>query len=183
VYASSKVVFGLRQAMDTVFHVEVARFGLVERLVSAVVTFIGLLLTVTVVVVLAVLPRFLDWLRIDSLSSSTVNVVLGWCIFTVLTYCSVRAIFYHVPASKQRVPWKSGGVAISTVWIVAVTGGVGLYAKYSSSFSAAVLLFGTAVVILLWMYFGLLGLLWGATVEANRQEQASVLNGRESAES
>ena len=69
------------------------------------------------------------------------------------------------------MPWTSLGAAIAAGWIVAVTAGVGAYARFSGSLGAAVLVFGTAVVILLWLYLCFLGLLWGAVIEADRQRR------------
>lgn len=169
VYASSKVVLGLRRALNTTFRVKEIRFGLVDRGVSAVATFLGLLFAVSAVVLLAVIPRVFDWLRIDTFSFTVGNAIVGWTLFALVTYVSVRVIYSHVPAERQHVPWLSRGVTVATLWIVTVTGGLGLYAKYSASFNAAVLVFGTAVVLLLWLYFCFLGLLWGATVEANQR--------------
>ena len=49
----------------------------------------------------------------------------------------------------------------------AATIGVGIYTRFSASLSAAVLVFGTAVVMLLWLYLCFVALLWGAIIEAD----------------
>ena len=46
--------------------------------------------------------------------------------------------------------------------------------SFSSTFGAAISLFGTPIVLLLWFYLCFLGLLYGAEVEAMTQRRNSV---------
>ena len=172
IYASSKVVFGLRMAMNTVFGLTESRGGLIERGVSAVITLVGLVAAVGLVILLTFVPRILGWLGITGVSTSTGSWILDWLVVALLVFASVRWLLHHAPNGGRPVPWTSAGVGAATVWIVAVTGGVGIYAALSSSLGAAVLIFGTAVVVLLWLYLCFVGLLWGAIIEADRQRAA-----------
>ena len=169
VYAASKVVFGVRMAMNTTFGVVETRGGFLERMISTLVTLIGLVAAVVVVVVLTLVPRILAWLGIDGVSLTTGSWLLDWVVVVSLVYLGVRWIMHHAPNGGRRVPWRSAGVALATVGIVGATVGVGIYARFSASLGAAVLLFGTAIVILLWLYLCFLSLLWGAVIEADRQ--------------
>ncbi len=169
VYAASKVVYGVRMALNTVFGVVEVRSGLVERAFSAVFTLVGLVICVGVVVLLTFVPRILQWLGITGITTTTGNWLLDWLVVLLLVFVGVRGIVRRGPNGGVPVPWRSLGVAAATVWIVAVTAGVGVYASFSSSLGAAVLLLGTAVVILLWLYLCFVGLLWGAIIEADRQ--------------
>jgi membrane protein len=177
IWAASKVVLGLRMAMNTTFGVIETRGGLVERAVSAVVTLVGLVLAVAVVIVLTVLPRILQWLGVDSFSLSTGTWILDWAIAIALVFLAVRWVMHHAPNGGHRVPWASLGVMVATVGILGATVGIGVYARFSSSLGAAVLLFGTAVVILLWLYLCFLALLYGATIEADRRRGGPVADG------
>jgi membrane protein len=167
IYASSKVVFGVRMAMNTVFEVEETRSGLVERGIATVITLVGLVAGVAVVVVLTILPKMLEWLGIIDVRLTTGNWVADWLIVLVITFLAVRWILHHAPNRDAAVPWTSRGAVIATLGIGGATVGVGLYARFSSSLSTAVLLFGTAVVILLWLYLCFVALLWGAIIEAD----------------
>jgi membrane protein len=169
VYASSKVVFGLRQAMNTVFGVEETRSGLVERAFSAVVTLVGLVLGVAAVILLTVVPRVLEWLGVEDVRLTTGTWALDWAIALAAVFLAVRWTLRHAPNRTQPVGWLSRGAWVGTLGIGAATVGVGIYARFSASLSAAVLVFGTAVVILLWLYLCFLALLWGAIVEADAQ--------------
>ena len=169
VYASSKVVLGLRMGMNSVFGVVETRSGLIERGISAVVTLVGLVVGVALVILLTVVPRVLDWLGLATVTTTTGSWIVDWLVILALVYLAVRWLLHHAPNGGRRVPWTSPGAILAALWIVAVTGGVGVYAHYSASLGAAVLLFGTAVVILLWIYLCFLGLLWGAVIEAAAQ--------------
>ncbi len=170
VYAASKVVYGVRMALNTVFGVVETRSGLIERAISAVFTLVGLVAAVGLVVLLTFVPRVLQWLGVTGVATSTGSWTIDWLIVLALVFLAVRGILQRGPNGGVRVPWRSPGVALATMWIVVVTGGVGMYAGFSASLGAAVLIFGTAVVILLWLYLCFVGLLWGAIIEADRQQ-------------
>jgi membrane protein len=169
VYAASKVVFGLRMAMNTTFGLVETRSGLIERAISTVVTLVGLVLGVAVVVVLTVAPRILQWLGVDDFRLSTGRWLADWLVVIVLVWLAVRWVVHHAPNRGRKVPFTSPGVALATLGIVGATVGVGVYAKFSASLGAAILLFGTAIVVMLWLYLCFLALLWGAIIEADRQ--------------
>jgi membrane protein len=169
VYAASKVVLGLRMAMNTTFGLVETRGGFIERIVSALITLVGLVAGVAIVVILTFLPRLLQWLGVEGFSLSTGSWLVDWGVGLVLVYLAVRWLMHHSPNYGQSVPWRSLGVLVATVGIVGATVGVGIYARFSASLGAAVLLFGTAIVVLLWLYLCFLALLWGAIIEADRQ--------------
>lgn len=170
VYAASRVVLGMRQALNSTFDVVETRSGLIERGIAAVATLVGLVVGVGIVILLTVLPQVLAALGVDDVRVTTGWWVADWLIVTALVFLAVKAVLHRGPNGARRVPWTSPGVALATVWIVAVTAGVGAYAAYSTTLGAAVLVFGTAVVILLWLYLCFLGVLWGGVIEHQRQQ-------------
>ena len=167
VYAASKVVFGLRLAMNSVYGVSEERSGLIERAVSAVITLIGMVAAVVLVSLLTFVPRILEWLGVTDTRFTTGNWLADWVVAAALVFLAVRWTLAHAPNVAQPVRWTSRGAWLATVGIGAASVGVGLYARYSTSLSAAVLVFGTAVVILLWLYLCFLALMWGAIIEAD----------------
>jgi membrane protein len=176
IYAASKVVYSLRMAMNDVFRVQETRSGPFERAISAIATLVGMIAAVALVIVLTIVPRVLQWVGIESVRLSTGNSVLDWVAAFALAFLLVRWTIMHSPNVRQRVPWTSLGAWVATVGIAGATVGVGIYAKYSSSLGATVLLFGTAVVILLWLYLTFVALLWGAIIEADSGRAARALN-------
>jgi membrane protein len=177
IYASSKVVLGLRMAMNTIFGVVETRGGLIERAISAIVTLVGLIAAVAIVVVLTLLPRVLDWLGVTHVPLTTGSWLVDWVFVVGIVYLAVRWVLHHAPNQARRVAWTSRGAIAGTLGITAATIGVGIYARFSTSLSAAVLVFGTAVVILLWLYLCFVALLWGAIIEADDQRAADAADG------
>lgn len=169
VYSASKVVLGLRMAMNSAFSVRETRGGLVERGFAAIVTLLGLVGAVAVVILLTVVPRVLAWLDLPTVPVSTGIGVLDWGIVVVAVFVVVRWLLTHGPNRRARVPWRSLGAWVATLGIMAATAGVGVYVHYSASISTAILLFGTAVVLLLWLYLCFVALLWGAVIEAHSE--------------
>lgn len=169
VYSASKVVLGLRMAMNAAFSVRETRGGLVERGFAAIVTLLGLVGAVAVVILLTVVPRVLAWLDLPTVPVSTGIGVLDWGIVVVAVFVVVRWLLTHGPNRRARVPWRSLGAWVATLGIMAATAGVGVYVHYSASISTAILLFGTAVVLLLWLYLCFVALLWGAVIEAHSE--------------
>jgi membrane protein len=156
VYASSKV-----------FGVDDTRSGLVERAFAAVFTLAGLVVGVAVVILLTVVPRVLDWLGMTDVRLTTGSWLFDWTIALGAVFLAVRWTLRHAPNARQRIGWLAPGAWAATLGIGAATVGVGIYARFSTSLSAAVLVFGTAIVILLWLYLCFLALLWGAIVQAD----------------
>jgi uncharacterized BrkB/YihY/UPF0761 family membrane protein len=154
-------------AMNTVFGVEETRSGLVERGIATIATLVGLVAAVAIVVVLTIVPRLLDGLGITGVRLTTGSWLADWLIVLGLTFLAVRWILRRAPNRHQAVPWTSRGAVAATLGIGAATVGVGIYTRFSASLSAAVLVFGTAVVILLWLYLCFVALLWGAIIEAD----------------
>jgi membrane protein len=181
IYASSKVVLGVRMAMNTVFGVEETRSGIIERGIATVITLAGLVVGVAVVILLTLVPRVLDWLGISTIPLSTGSWLADWLIVGALVFVAVRWILHHAPNQSRRVAWTSRGAWAATAGIVGATIGVGIYTRFSTSLSTAVLVFGTAVVILLWLYLCFVALLWGAIIEADDQGPAESLRTRTTA--
>ncbi len=174
VYAASKVVFGLRLAMNTIAGVTETRSGLIERGIATLVTLAGMVIGVAVVLLLTLVPKVLEWLGLQSALTVTGNWLLEWAAAMALVFVGARWILQHAPNRAQRVPWTSPGPPVATLGILAATIGVGLYVRFSASLSVTVLLFGTAVVILLWLYLCFVALLWGAIVEADSRRRRDV---------
>ncbi len=166
-YAASKVVFGLRMAMNTVFSVNETRSGLVERGIATVVTLLGMVAAVALVILLTIVPRVAGWLGFDATPITTVSIPVTWVVIAALVFVSVRWIIGHAPDRREPVGWLSPGPWVATLGIVGSTVGVDVYARFSTSLGAAVLVFGTAVVILLWLYLCFVALLLGAIIEAD----------------
>lgn len=175
VYAASKVVFGLRMAMNLAFGVVETRSGLFERGFAAVVTLVAIVVGVAVIFVLTVLPQVLSFLELPSGPLTTGFPLIDWAIVVLLIFVVVRWLLRHAPDRDERVSWLSLGAWTATFGIAAATIGVGLFTRYSTSISTAILIFGSAIVLLLWVYLCFVSLLWGAVIEADAERRRDAL--------
>lgn len=171
VYAASKVVLGLRMAMNSAFGVVETRSGLIERGFAAIVTLIAIVVGVALIFILTVLPQILGFLQLPNGPLTTGAPVLDWAVVMLLILVVVRWLLQHGPDRPGRVRWYSLGAWTATLGIAGATLGVGLFTRYSSSISAAIVIFGTAIVLLLWVYLCFVSLLWGAVIEADAERR------------
>jgi membrane protein len=171
VYAASRMVYGLRLALNTTFGVPERYRGIMERVLASAITLIGLVCAGAVIITLTFVPRILEALGITDVQIFTGIWVVDWVIVAVFVWLGCRWLMNRVPNHRQRVPWLAPGPIVSALWIVAVSGGVGIYVHFSGTLGAAILIFGTALVALLWLYLCFVGLLMGAEIEADRQRR------------
>jgi membrane protein len=166
IYAASRVVIGLRSALDAIFGAPTVKSPILARLVSAVVT-LGLLLLASVgAFALTVVPTVLRALDLSSAAFTVIN----WLVAFGIIGLALRWIYRHGPhfrrGTEVAVPWLAPGVWFAALWIMVVTGFLGLYVSLSSSVGATVLAFGAPAVLLLWLYLVAFGALLGAAIVA-----------------
>ena len=169
IYAASRTVVGLRLALNSAFGVPDRYRGFVERVAATVITLIGLVAGVAAILALTFVPRVLAALGLTGVRITTGNWLSDWLIAGIVVWLACWFVISRGANHRATVPLWSPGPILAAVWIIVVSIGVGAYATLSSTMSAAVAVFGSALVILLWLYLGFVGLLYGAEVEAQRQ--------------
>jgi membrane protein len=169
IYASSKVVYGIRLAQDASFGVVSTNRNLLVRAISAVITLAALLAVTVVIVAFTFVPKILSAFGLEDVRLLTGSTAVDWIGLVVVVWLLVRLTMSHLTAARQRIPIRALGPVAATAVIAASTIGVGIYAHFSSTLSAAVLVFGSPVVALLWLYLCFLGLLIGSEMEAMRR--------------
>ncbi len=169
IYAASKVVYGIRLAQDASYGVVSTDRTLLVRAVSAVITLAALLAVTVVIVALTFVPKILSAFGLVDVRLVTGSTAVDWVGLVVVVWLLVRLTMGHLTAARQRIPIRALGPVAATAVIAASTIGVGIYAHFSSTLSAAVLVFGSPVVALLWLYLCFLGLLIGSEMEAMRR--------------
>jgi len=169
VYAASRTVIGLRLALNSAFGAPDRYRGFFERVAATVITLIGIVAAVAAILVLTFLPRVLAALGLQEVRITSGSWFIDWLAAAAIVWIACWFVIARGPNHRARVPLWAPGPIIAAAWIIAVSGGVGAYAGLSSTMSAAVAVFGSALVILLWLYLGFVGLLYGAEIEAERQ--------------
>jgi membrane protein len=169
IYAASKVVYGIRLAQDASYGVVSTDRTLLVRAVSAVFTLAALLAVTVVIVAFTFVPKILSAFGLTDVRLLTGSTAVDWIGLVIVVWLLVRLTMGHLTAARQRIPFRAVGPIAATAVIAASTIGVGIYAHFSSTLSAAVLVFGSPVVALLWLYLCFLGLLIGSEMEAMRR--------------
>ncbi len=172
IYAASKVVYGLRLALDGVFESTAKRRGLIGRVMATLITLIGMVVVVGAFVALTVLPQILYWLGFADVRVFSGIGLIDWVVGALLIWLATRWVMQHAPNNPRRVPWRALGPIVTTIWLLLVSAGLGVYANLSTTLGSAIAVFGGVVVFLLWFYVGFLGLLVGAEIEAQRQRKS-----------
>jgi uncharacterized BrkB/YihY/UPF0761 family membrane protein len=98
IYAASRVVIGLRMALDAIFGVAVVKSPLIARLIAAVITLVLLLAAMLGALALTVVPAVLRALDL----SSTVFTALNSIVAFVILGFGLRWIYQHGPHFTRR---------------------------------------------------------------------------------
>lgn len=166
VYAASRVVLGMHLALNTALGRPERFQGVGRRVFATAMTLVGLIAIAGALIVLTVLPEIFAWLGVD-VSLSTGLPVLDWLVFSVGLWFGLRELLGR-PAGLGR--WPAFEPVLATGWVLAVSVGVGVYVRLSSSMSATAVVFGSAIVVLLWLYLCFVGVLLAAEVIGYRVE-------------
>lgn len=165
VYAASKMLYGLRMALDASFSVPHASRSLIQRAIATVGTLILLIAIAALLLALAVVPAILNAIGLTDIRVLTGLRVVDWLILLVIAWILVRLSYRFLNGAKPRLPWYALGPIGAALAIMLASAGVGYYAQYSSTMGAALAVFGSPVVILLWLYLGFYAMLIGAEFE------------------
>jgi membrane protein len=96
---------------------------------------------------------------------------VDWCVLVALLYVGVRTLMNRM--GESRSGWLAWGPLFATVWIAAVSAGLGLYVNLSTVIGAALASFGSIIVVLLWTYLCFLGLFIGALIDADQSRRTT----------
>lgn len=165
VYASSKMLYGLRMALNASFGEPPVTRSLIQRFFATVATLVLLVGVAAVLLALAVVPAVLNALGLSDIRILTGLRVVDWLIMVLLAWTLVRLSYRFLNGAKPRLPWYALGPIAAAVAIMLASAGVGLYAQYSSTMGAALAVFGSPVIILLWLYLCFYAILVGAEFE------------------
>ena len=177
IYVSQKVVYGVHNVENLIFHRSSSKQGLVVRGWSALIAFIAIIVTVALLLGLTILPRFLADIGVEGavteFTSSWVFSVIQWMTPFVFVYLLVWLVMARVSRGSGGVTWYSLGVWFATLWIVGSVAVFGLYASLSSTVGSALVVFGAPIAVLIWTYLVFLGFFLGSLVQAEINARTS----------
>ena len=165
IYVAQKVVYGVRNVEDQIFQRPKVSQGLVARGWSALVALLGIVSIVGLLLLLTLVPQFLQNLGV----AATVRSVLGysqWVFPVVFVYLFVWLVLGRVARGSGKIGWRSPGLLIATLWIVGSVAVFGVYASLSSTVGSALVVFGAPIAILIWTFLVFMGFFIGSLVQA-----------------
>ncbi|MFM7146923.1 MAG: YihY/virulence factor BrkB family protein [Actinomycetales bacterium] len=169
-YAASRFLYGLRQAMQQAYAVTAARPGAMVRLTAIVGTVIGLVAAAGLLL-LASIARLMVTSFGDSaggfFDALVDNAALTWVIVALVVAAVVRLTLSRGTGVRMPVRLFSPAVLLATLWVVVVSAGVSFYASRSTTLGVAVAVFGAPIVFLLWLYLCFMGVLLAAHLHAH----------------
>ena len=168
VYVASRVVYGLRATLTRLFGQPERVHGLIDRGFSALVALGGMITVVVLLLVLQLLPRLLDDLGLSDVLKLVGVRVVNWTALSIVAFVVCGLVIALLPDIPTRIRIRSWGVLFATLWMLGSSAVFGLYTSLSNTVGAAIVAFGTPIVLLLWFYLVFMGILIGAAIEAER---------------
>ncbi len=166
-YAASRFVYVGRQVLDIAFELEPQHPTLLGRAIAIVITLLTQVVVIAAVLVLTLLPRLLDALRIGDELSQNLRVV-RIPVAIVVVYLMLTAAMRYGIAARRSVKWLNTGAALGTVLVVVGTVGLGWYLGVSTTYSQIVAVLGSVVALEIWLYVVGLAIVGAAEIEGMR---------------
>lgn len=172
IYGAMKGAGAVVIALDVAYGVPDDRSFLKKTLVNAGVT-VGALVVAIVALgsgaLFAAFGRFAG-----NLPTPVVIVIttLSWLMTAAIAVIATALLYHYAPARRQpRWQWITPGSIVTTAGFLAVTFGLGIYAKTFGHYNATYGSLGAVVVLLLWLYLSAYVLVIGAELNAELERE------------
>lgn len=168
-FSASRVVVTVRQALDSIFDQTADHGGWLLRGLAAIVALVALTTLAAFAAGFLLVPRLLT--EITGHPVAFGNEVMNWLITVVALVTGLKLLYqygshHHRRTRRPSVPWTSPGIWFGTAWIAAATSLLGYLIAWSSGTAATLLIFGSPIVLMTWLYAVFLGVLLGAELTA-----------------
>jgi membrane protein len=172
IYVSQKVVHGVLRVQDQIFLNVRAAPGLFARAKSALISLTFIVIAVSLLMAVTVVPAILKSLDVETTFLSLLDS-LGWLAPAILVYFVVWFVMRKTSGSTGVLTWRSPGLLVSTVLIIASIGIFGIYVDLSSTVGSALVVFGAPIAVLIWVFLTFLAFFSGSIVEAIHRDRCS----------
>lgn len=167
-------------AFNASYHTIETRSWLERRAVSALLVII-LFSLLTIAVSLILFSRFIvrKMVELEILKSDITFYVLmagKWIIVIALIFIAVSFLYFLGPSRKMKWKFTSAGSTFSSILIIVTSLIFSYIINHFSQFNRFFGTIGTAMVILLWLYFNSLALLIGFELNASIKNVKLVFN-------
>ncbi|MBD8606003.1 YihY/virulence factor BrkB family protein [Aeromicrobium sp. CFBP 8757] len=169
VYSASGGVGNLVTAINAMYGIRDQRNFLQKKLVALALTAGALVFLIVVVGLVAAAPAVFD--AIDIVPGTRVLLELGrWVVLLGALVVAMGVLFRVAPDRSEAPHLLTKGVLVASgLWLV-VSVGFSTYVDNFGSYGKTYGALAGVVVLLLWLWIGMYAILFGATVEAVREQ-------------
>ena len=172
-WAASGGLMSLASALNAVYHIRETR-AYWHRLALCVFLLFALALLVLVSFVLVTVGDRIDrWLAVYGLPDSPMLLLIPlmrWMLSIILIVLGINLMDYLLPNMRRPWRWIRPGMGVMVVgWLLASLG-FNWYVRHVASYNRTYGVLGGFVVLMVWMYIGILIALTGGAIDAELQE-------------
>jgi membrane protein len=159
----------LIEALDVAYDVPETRAWWDQRLLALGMAFVVGLMTLVVLAVMLVGPRFGEWLAIHvGVGPEFVAAwpIIRWVVAIGFTVLAVELMYFLLPNVKQSFKQSLPGAVVAVgVWI-ALWFGLGVYFQHFADFNKTYGTLGAGIALMVWLYWSGFALLLGAEINS-----------------
>lgn len=174
-FSSSRIVVTTRRTLDAIFDTPVERNGWLLQGVAAIIALIGFITLAAAAAVLLIVPRIVT--EVTGVQVDVGREGANWLIGFLILGVAMKFLYQYGPHSpvsvwrrvgkrtpRPRVPWFSYGAWFAAAWVTLTSAFLGILISMSAG--SAILIFGTPVIVMVWLYAVAAGALLGAEITA-----------------
>lgn len=182
VWSVGKGIQALTYGLDEVYGVERARGFVLTRLISAFYTILLMLVCVVLMIINIFgneIARSIVRLRPELANATALILSIKGAITFILFFMVIFLIYYQLPNRKGSFRSEfMGALFAAFVWMV-MTRGFAIYMRFAAKTSYMYGSLTSIIVILIWLYFGMQIILYGAEFNSLRQEFFKKADGKD----
>jgi membrane protein len=170
-FSSSKAITALMAGLNIAYDEEEKRGFFKLQAWALFLTLVGIVGAVTVIGILAVLPKALEFAHISGGAEAAI-MWLRWPALLALFVVALSAVYRFGPC-RNPAQWKwvsPGAIVASILWVI----GSGLFSLYVSRFGGYDKTYGSlgaVIVFLMWLYLSAYVVLLGAELNSEMERQ------------
>jgi membrane protein len=170
-WSVSGAFVGVMDATNAAYGVRDRRPWWRRRLVAAILTVIEMALLVAALASVIAWPYVTGLLHLGVVAA-VLALVAHYVVVVIVLLGSFALAYFYAPDVKQEWEWITPGSALGVLFLVLLSVGLRLYARYGGGFSASYGALAGVIVTMLWLYFASLALLIGAEINCVIEQAA-----------
>lgn len=170
-YFSNSGVIGIMKAFNRSAHTVETRSSWRMRLVSLLIQFVLVIVTIIAAALLILTPIFLHYVSENSIITSSFTIVLiqifKWIILGLLMFLSLSFLYYMAPAGKRAFRFISPGSTLATILSLSFIALFNLYIDHFAQYNKLYGSIGTIIILMLFININAIALLIGFELNAS----------------